>query len=128
MRELTLHDESHARLSELSALLADFGPGRVRPGPPDPTGCDMVCNATPMGMADGDPLPVAADLLAGSMFVGHVVAGHGVTPFLQAARVAGCRTAGGDQMVEAVQEAMLDFFLERPGPAFAWRPASDVRR
>ena len=46
----------------------------------------------------------------------------------EAAQVAGCRTAGGDQMVEAVQEAMLDFFLERPGPAFAWRPASDVRR
>jgi hypothetical protein len=23
-------------------------------GPPDPAGCDMVCNATPLGMAEGD--------------------------------------------------------------------------
>ena len=69
----------------------------------------MVCNATPMGMAEGDPLPVAANLLSSSMFVGDVIAGHGVTPFLQAAQAAGCKTANGDQMVEAVQEMMLDF-------------------
>jgi shikimate dehydrogenase len=62
-----------------------------------------------MGMAEGDPLPVAANLLSSSMFVGDVIAGHGVTPFLQAAQAAGCKTANGDQMVEAVQEMMLDF-------------------
>jgi hypothetical protein len=32
-------------------------------------------------------------------------------PFLKAAQDAGCRTANGDQMVEAVQEIMLDFML-----------------
>ena len=37
------------------------------------------------------------------------IAGHGVVPFLAAARDAGCRTATGDQMVEAVQDMMLDF-------------------
>jgi shikimate dehydrogenase len=71
----------------------------------------MVCNATPMGMAEGDPLPIAADLLAPSMFVGDVIAGHGETALLSAARAAGCKTANGDQMVEAAQEMMLDFFL-----------------
>ena len=109
--ELIVHDTSEARLSQAMTLLADLGPGRVVVGPPDPTGCDMVCNATPLGMANGDPLPVSADLLAGSIFVGDVIAGHGLTPFLQAARAAGCRTADGDQMVDAVQEMMLDFFL-----------------
>jgi shikimate dehydrogenase len=64
-----------------------------------------------MGMAAGDPLPVAANLLSSSMFVGDVIAGHGVTPFLQAAQAAGCKTANGVQMVEAVQEMMLDFML-----------------
>jgi shikimate dehydrogenase len=43
--------------------------------------------------------------------VGDVIAGHGVTPLLQAARAAGCKTANGVQMVEAVQEMMLDFML-----------------
>ena len=45
------------------------------------------------------------------MFVGDVVAGHGLTPFLAAARAVGCKTTDGDQMVDAVQTIMLDFML-----------------
>ncbi len=111
VRELLIHDTNPARLAEILARTADVGRGRVTAGSPDPTDCDMVCNATPLGMADGDPLPVAADLLAPSIFVGDVIAGHGETPLLAAARAAGCKTANGDQMVEAVQEMMLDFLL-----------------
>jgi shikimate dehydrogenase len=77
----------------------------------------MVCNATSLGMSEGDPLPVDADLLIPSMFVGDVIAGHGETPFLAAARAAGCKTANGDQMVEAVQEMMLDFMLGKSANA-----------
>ena len=64
-----------------------------------------------MGMATGDQLPVAPKLLAASMFVADVIAGHGETPLLQAARTLGCKIANGVQMVEAVQEMMLDFML-----------------
>jgi shikimate 5-dehydrogenase len=49
--------------------------------------------------------------LCSSMFVGDVIAGHGVTPLLKAAQSAGCKTANGVQMVDAVQEMMLDFLL-----------------
>ena len=111
VRDLIIHDTNEARLADLLALVADLGRGRVTAGPPDPTGCDMVCNATSMGMAEGDPLPVAAALLSPSMFVGDVIAGHGETAFLAAARAAGCTTANGDHMVEAAQEMMLDFML-----------------
>jgi shikimate dehydrogenase len=45
------------------------------------------------------------------MFVGDVIAGHGVTPFFAAAEAAGGKTANGGQMVEAVQELMIDFLL-----------------
>ena len=62
-------------------------------------------------MNEDDPLPVDADLLTSSMFVGDVIAGHGLTPFLAAAEAAGCSTANGGQMVEAVQELMVDFML-----------------
>jgi shikimate 5-dehydrogenase len=68
----------------------------VSAGPPDPTGCDLVCNASPMGMEDGDPLPVDAALLTSSMFVGDVIAGHGVTPFLEAAEAADARRPTAD--------------------------------
>ena len=92
-------------------LLAGLGESRAATGPPDPTGCDLVFNATPMGMEDGDPLPVDPALLTSSMFVGDVIAGHGVTPFIEAAQAADCKTASGGQMVEAVQDLMADFML-----------------
>jgi len=111
VRELIIHDANEARVTHLVKLLSGLGLGRVMAGSSDPTGCDMVCNATPMGMADGDPLPVAGHLLKSSMFVGDVIAGHGETPFLEAARLAGCKTANGDQMVAAVQDMMLDFMF-----------------
>ncbi|MEZ4707238.1 MAG: hypothetical protein R3A44_08535 [Caldilineaceae bacterium] len=85
VRELIIHDTNETRVAELIALVTNLGRGQVTAGPPDPLGCDMVCNATPLGMAQGDPLPVAAELLAPSMFVGDVIAGHGETPFLAAA-------------------------------------------
>jgi shikimate dehydrogenase len=113
VRELIIHDRHETRLAELMDLVADVSRGRVSAGPADPTGCDMVCNATPMGMAEGDPLPVAANLLTPSMFVGDVIAGHGETPLLSAARAVGCKTANGDHMVESVQEMMLDFLLNK---------------
>lgn len=111
VRELIVHDANKTRLAELIALVADRGNSRVILGSADPTGCDMVCNATPMGMAEGDPLPVATHLLTPSIFVGDVIAGHGETPFISAARAIGCKTANGDQMVEAAQAMMLDFML-----------------
>lgn len=105
--ELIIHDADELRVARLLELVKDFGKGRVSAGPPDPTGCDLVCNATPLGMEDGDPLPVDPALLTSSMFVGDVVAGHGVTPFLGAAQAAGCRTANGGHMVEAAQDIMV---------------------
>jgi shikimate dehydrogenase len=116
VRELIIHDRDEARTAKLVNLVSTLGDARVTAGPPDPTGCDMVCNATPMGMEDGDPLPVGANLLASSMFVGDVIAGHGVTPFLKAAQAAGCKTANGGQMVEAVQDIVVDFMLGQPMP------------
>jgi shikimate dehydrogenase len=111
VRELIIHDTDRIRTAKLVELLSSLGQGRVTNGPADPTGCDMVCNATPMGMGVGDPLPVAASLLSPSMFVGDVIAGHGVTPFLRSAQAIGCRTANGDQMVESVREVMVEFLL-----------------
>jgi shikimate dehydrogenase len=111
VRELIIHDTNESRVAQLIELLSAKDRSRVTAGPPDPAGCDIVCNSTPLGMAAGDPLPVPTNALAPSMFVGDVIAGHGLTPLVQAARAAGCKTATGVQMVEAVQEMMLDFML-----------------
>jgi shikimate dehydrogenase len=111
IRELIVHDAVASRVTSILDLAAELGDERVKAGPPDPTGCDLVFNATPMGMEEGDSLPVDVDLLNSSMFVGDVIAGHGVTPFIRAARGAGCTTAGGDDMVDAVQNLLADFML-----------------
>jgi shikimate dehydrogenase len=116
VRDLIIHDEDSSRVTRLLDLLSDLGRGRVSAGPPDPTGCDLVCNATPMGMEDGDPLPVNPALLTSSMFVGDVIAGHGVTAFIEAAEGAGCKTANGGHMVEAAQDVMADFMLQTADP------------
>ena len=117
VQTLVVHDVDEARAADLVELLSGRGRATVTTGPPDPTGCVMVCNATPLGMDEDDPLPVDGDLLTSSMFVGDVIAGHGLTPFLAAAEAAGCRTANGRQMVEAVQELMVDFFGVAVPPA-----------
>jgi shikimate dehydrogenase len=111
VRELVIHDTDEPRVTHLREMLPERDGGRVSAGPPDPTGCDLVFNATPLGMQDGDPLPVDGSLLTSSMFVGDVIAGHGTTPFIGAAQAAGCSTANGGDMVEAVQTLMADFML-----------------
>jgi shikimate dehydrogenase len=113
--ELVLHDANQSRLDELVRPLSGSGRGRVDSGRPDPTGYDIVINATPMGMSPNDPLPVPAHLLTASIIVGDLVAGHGITPLLQAAQGAGCKTADGRQMVEAGMDLMPNFFLGVPG-------------
>ncbi len=111
VRELVIHDASQLRAAALAELLAGLGDTRVTTGPPDPAGCDLVFSATPMGMEAGDPLPIDTALLTPSMFVGDVIAGHGVTPFIKAAQDAGCKVASGVHMVEAEQDLMADFML-----------------
>jgi shikimate dehydrogenase len=63
-------------------------------------------------MDEGDPLPIDTTKLASNMFVGDVIAGHGLTPFIEAAKAVGCKTANGGDMVEAVQTLMADFMTE----------------
>ncbi|MFC6644585.1 hypothetical protein ACFQBQ_03065 [Granulicella cerasi] len=106
---MILHDVDTAKAEKLAQLLGHRG--QVASGPPDPAGCDLVINTTPMGMHPDDPLPVSGELLTASMFVGDVVAGHGQTPLLKAAQAASCKPADGSGMVDAGLDLMLEFLL-----------------
>ena len=81
----------------------------VRTGSADPTGYDLVVNATPLGMNDGDPLPIDTNLLSSTTFVGEVVMKSAVTPFLRAARERGCETQVGVDMLFEQVPATLEF-------------------
>jgi len=108
---LAIHDEDAARRCALIARLAGLGRGEVIAGSPDPTGFDIVINATPMGMRDGDPLPVQVERLSADQFVGDVITVPLVTPLIAAARAKGCRTSLGTEMFGRVRELMVAFLL-----------------
>ena len=116
VRELAIHDSDKQRLRTLIERLRERATVPVREGSTDPTGYDLVANATPAGMRPGDPLPVMVDRLSPEAFAGCVITAPPVSPFIEAARARGCRTAVGTDMFAAVAALMLDFLMP-PEPA-----------
>jgi len=82
----------------------------VTTGARDPAGCDIVVNATPLGMRDGDPLPIDAARLDRAALVGDVVMKQELTPLLRAARDRGCAIQVGTDMLFEQIPAYLEFF------------------
>lgn len=115
--ELAIHDTDPARIDAVRTAAPSADGAKVHAAASaDPTGFDLVFNATPLGMADTDPPPLDVSLLTPAMFVGDVIAGHGDTPLIAAAKAAGCATASGSDMVAAVQDLMANFFLTPQQP------------
>jgi shikimate dehydrogenase len=110
--ELTLHDADPARLDALTGRLRDRFGDRVTTGPADPAGYGIVANATPMGMREGDPLPVDVARLKPDTFVGDVITKPAVSPLVAAARRIGCGTSTGTDMFAAVSGLIVDFLIE----------------
>jgi shikimate dehydrogenase len=82
----------------------------LQTGSNDPTGFDVLVNATPLGMNVGDPLPVDMARVAPTTFVGEVVMKSETTAFLQAAQARGCRVQIGTDMLFEQIPAYLEFF------------------
>jgi shikimate dehydrogenase len=82
----------------------------VRTGSNDPAGYDIVVNGTPMGMNEGDPLPMDVSRIASSTFVGEVVMKEEMTAFLRAVEARGCRFQVGTDMLFEQIPAYLEFF------------------
>ena len=111
--EVAVFDLDETRTERIVGLMKEKVGDRVRVAKTnDPTGFDVVSNATSMGMDDNDPIPLDPSKLTSDMFVGDVVAGHGETKIIKAAKAAGCQTADGDDMVVAVLDVMCDFLLD----------------
>jgi len=91
-------------------LAAHYPALALRTGSNDPQGFEVVVNATPMGMDDGDPLPLDVTRLAPETFVGEVVMKREMTAFLKAAAQRGCRYQVGSDMLFEQIPAYLEFF------------------
>ncbi len=109
--ELALYDFSAASAESLASRLREHYPQmKVTTGANDPAGFDVVVNATPLGMREGDPLPFDIDRISPETFVGEVVMKTEYTPLLQAAKAKGCGVQVGTDMLFEMIPAYLEFF------------------
>ncbi len=106
-----LFDVNTASAEGLSARLkAQYPDIALKLHTKDPNGYDLVVNATPLGMNEGDPLPIDMDRLSADTFVGEVVMRTEMTAFLTAAQARGCRIQVGSDMLFEQIPAYLEFF------------------
>jgi shikimate dehydrogenase len=82
----------------------------VYTGSNDPAGFDLVVNGTPMGMNEGDPMPMDVSRISATTFVGEVVMKTEMTAFLTAVQARGCRFQVGSDMLFEQIPAYLEFF------------------
>jgi len=126
--EMALFDPNAALQGALAARLRSAYPQlTVTTGSNDPAGFDVVVNASPLGMNEGDPLPMDAARIAPTTFVGEVVMKTEITPFLAAARDRGCRYQVGTDMLFEQIPAYLEFFGFGTATAEELRSIADIR-
>ena len=117
VRELAIHDADHKRRDALIAKLNTRKGANVMIGSTDPTGFDIVANATPAGMNAGDPYPVDVTKFTPAMFVGCVITSPPTSPptspMVAAARKVGCKTSVGLDMVKAELDMMVEFLVPK---------------
>ena len=108
---ISLFDVNTASCEGLGQRLqSEYPEIKVETGSNDPEGHDLVVNATPMGMNEGDPLPMDVSRIAPETFVGEVVMRQEMTAFLQAAKNRGCKVQVGSDMLFEQIPAYLEYF------------------
>jgi shikimate dehydrogenase len=111
LAEIGLFDSDLRASEALAGRISEHYPGvGVTVGSNDPSGYDMVVNATPIGMRAEDPLPVDIDRVAPGAYVGDVVLSREITAFLRAANDKGCTIQIGSDMLFEQIPAYLEFF------------------
>jgi shikimate dehydrogenase len=109
--EMDLFDVHEASAQGLADRLMQHYPAMtIHTGSNDPAGYELLVNATPMGMKDGDPLPVDMSRVDPSTFVGEVVMKTDMTAFLKAAQARGCPIQIGSDMLYEQIPAYLEYF------------------
>jgi len=107
---LTLCDLDQDKARGLAGDVQRFYPDCVvtASGSVDAQGYDILINATPVGMAPNDGLPLPLRLRP-EMVVFDIVPKPAVTPLLAEAARVGCRFGGGRLMIDCQADAVLEF-------------------
>jgi len=108
---IDLFDAQGASAEALARRLLEHYPElAVRTGSQDPAGHEIVVNATPLGMKEGDALPFDIARVDAGALVGEVVMKAEHTPLLRAALARGLEVQVGSDMLFEMIPAYLEFF------------------
>jgi shikimate dehydrogenase len=115
--EIILSDLDGKRARNLAARINEAHSRKVVfVGEPQAGGADLLVNASPLGMRPGDGLPPRLGPLGPGLYVFDIVTVP--TPLMAAARDAGAQVLGGEAMIAAQIDALVEFiFPETAGRA-----------
>lgn len=98
--------KAHAIISKVQAHFPD---ARLDAAAADPTGFDMVVNATSLGMREDDALPIDTQLLQPHQVVAEIIMKPEFTALLQQAQQRGCTIHMGRHMLDQQARLMAEF-------------------
>lgn len=110
--QVAVYDPQAGSAQALAASLQPHFPGTAftPQATLQPRGCDIVINASPLGLKPGDPLPVDPALLADGTLACDIIMEPAATRWLQAAAARGLPVHAGRHMLDHQLPAYLSFF------------------
>jgi len=107
---LTIFNRTVENANQLLKRLTAINPAiEVQLGTSDPSGHDLVVNATSLGMKISDQLPCDADKLTANQCVAEIIMKPAETRLLSIAQERGCKVYYGAPMLSAQIQLMADF-------------------
>ncbi len=124
--ELHLVNRTTSKAQEVAEEIKRRFPAvKVSVGYPAQISLDLVLNATSLGLKTGDPLPIDLSLFSmkQARYAYDMIYRPAETPFLQAAKAAGCRTANGVGMLLYQGAKALEIWTGQTAPVESMRVA-----
>ena len=110
IRKLSIHNRTQATAQQILDGVKTLYPAlQTELGSEDPSGFDLVVNATSLGMRAEDRLPLDASRLVPTQVVAEIIMTPKLTSLLECAQAKGCRIQYGLPMLECQIEMMADF-------------------
>jgi len=126
VEEVVLRNRTPDRARRLSEEMAGHGPRICVPPAEEPVrgeGFDLVVNATSLGVAESDPVPIGANACKGAAAAFDLVYRQGGTPWMHALQAAGIPAMDGREMLVAQGAEAFRRWWKREPPVEAMRQA-----
>ena len=109
--EIAFFDPSPGKAQDIADRLNAPGGAQVRAAiSSDPSGFDVVVNASPLGLKPGDPMPCDVSRMQAHAVLMDIVMKNQPSPVVRAARARGLNAQPGFEMLIQQADLYLDFF------------------